>query len=99
MPQVIVRRPFGELDLRDQLRFQPHAVLHMGSIKRILVGGNALKVLGVTRSMTGVGPYMFSVLFDQPSRLCEHVRRNYHTDLLCCLKVDNKLEFRWLLDR
>src|SRR5262249_56798557 len=25
--------------------------------------------------------------------------RNRHADQLCCLKVDNKLEFRWLLDR
>lgn len=29
MPQVIIRRPFGELDLCDQLRFEPHAVFHL----------------------------------------------------------------------
>jgi hypothetical protein len=29
MPQVAVRRPFGELDLSDQLRFEPHAVFHL----------------------------------------------------------------------
>jgi hypothetical protein len=28
MPQVTVRRPFGELDLCDQLRFEPHTVFH-----------------------------------------------------------------------
>ena len=29
MPQVTIRRPLGELDLRDQLRFEPHAVFHL----------------------------------------------------------------------
>jgi hypothetical protein len=29
MPQVTIRRPFGELDLRDQLRFKPYTVLHL----------------------------------------------------------------------
>jgi hypothetical protein len=29
MSQVTVRRPFGELDLCDQLRFEPHTVLHL----------------------------------------------------------------------
>jgi hypothetical protein len=30
MFQVTIRRPFGELDLRHQLRFKPHTVLHLG---------------------------------------------------------------------
>jgi hypothetical protein len=29
MSQVTIRRPFGELDLRDQLRLEPHTVLHL----------------------------------------------------------------------
>lgn len=29
MPHVTIRRPLGELDLGDQLRFQPHAVFHL----------------------------------------------------------------------
>lgn len=29
MSQVTVWRPFGELDLRDQLRLEPHTVLHL----------------------------------------------------------------------
>src|SRR5215471_17596673 len=65
-------------------------------MKRILAGGNALKALGCTRS-SNEAVRVFSVSLDQPSRPCEHVRRNYHTNLLCCLKVDNKLEFRRLL--
>src|SRR4030095_6866005 len=28
MSQVTIRRPFGELDLRDQLRLEPHTVFH-----------------------------------------------------------------------
>jgi hypothetical protein len=28
MPQVTIRRPFGELDLRDQVRVEPHTVFH-----------------------------------------------------------------------
>src|SRR5262245_10011790 len=28
MSQVTIRRPFGELNLGDQLRFEPHAVFH-----------------------------------------------------------------------
>src|SRR5262249_21199532 len=74
------------------------SLAYIGSTKRILAGGNALKVLGVTRSVKR-SRRVFSSLFDQPSRPCEQVRRNCHTDLLCCLEVDNKLELRWLLDR
>jgi hypothetical protein len=29
MPQVTIRRPFGELDLGDQVRLEPHAVFHL----------------------------------------------------------------------
>ena len=29
MPQVTIRRPFGELDLRNQLRVQPYTVFHL----------------------------------------------------------------------
>src|SRR5882724_5873867 len=29
MPQVIVQRPLGELDLCNQLRFKPHTVFHL----------------------------------------------------------------------
>ena len=29
MSQVTIRRPFGELDLCDQLRFEPHTVFHL----------------------------------------------------------------------
>jgi hypothetical protein len=29
MPQVTIQCPFDELDLGDQLRFEPHAVLHL----------------------------------------------------------------------
>jgi hypothetical protein len=28
MPQVTIPRPFGELDLGDQLRLEPHTVFH-----------------------------------------------------------------------
>ena len=33
MSQVTVRRPFGELDLCDQLGFEPHAVFHLFLVK------------------------------------------------------------------
>jgi hypothetical protein len=29
MPQVTIRRPLGELDLRNQLRFEPYTVFHL----------------------------------------------------------------------
>src|SRR4030095_14309425 len=29
MPQMTIRRPFRKLDLRHQLRFKPHTVLHL----------------------------------------------------------------------
>src|SRR5262245_5347223 len=29
---------------------------------------------------------------------CQDVRRNRHTDLFCCFKIDDQLEFGWLLD-
>src|SRR2546430_156393 len=51
MPQVTIRCPFGELDLCDQLRFKPDTVIHIGSMNRIFAGGNALKALGLTRSV------------------------------------------------
>ena len=28
MPQVTIQRPFGELDLCNQLRFEPHTIFH-----------------------------------------------------------------------
>ena len=36
MSQVTIRRPFGELDLCDQLWFKPHAVFHFFLCQRPL---------------------------------------------------------------
>ena len=42
MPQVTIRRPFGELDLCDQLRLEPHTIFHFflsqGPLGTLLLG-------------------------------------------------------------
>ena len=53
MPQVPIWRPFGELDMCDQLRLEPRTDSHIGSINRILAGGNAPKALAFTRGVNG----------------------------------------------
>src|SRR5262245_56306762 len=50
-------------------------------------------------NLRSVNPSVFGVLLDQPSRPGEDLRWNYHTNLLCCLKIDNKLKLCRLLHR
>src|SRR5262245_23595605 len=67
-------------------------------MKGTLAGGNALKALAVTRSLTEPS-VLFSVLLDQPSRPGEHLRWNRHTNLLSSLQIDHQLKLCRLLHR
>jgi len=98
MPQMPIRRPFGELDLRDQLRFEPHAVFHICSFNRILAGANALKALGVTSGVNELSVF-FSVLLVHLVRPCQYVGRNGQADLLGSFQIDDELELHRLFDR
>src|SRR5215510_15769046 len=69
----------------------------MGSMKRILAGGNALNFLGPKRSVNAAS-VLFRVLLDHFLRPHEHYRRNRKTNLLRGLEIDYQLELRWLLD-
>src|SRR5215510_12606303 len=68
----------------------------MGSMKRILAGGNALNFLGPKRSVNAAS-VLFRVLLDHFLRPHEHYRRNRKTNLLRGLEIDYQLELRWLL--
>jgi hypothetical protein len=68
-------------------------------MKRILAGGNALKVLGLTRSVNGGAVRVFSVLLNHLIRSRQEVGRDREADLLSGFQVDNQLEFHRLLYR
>jgi hypothetical protein len=95
---VAVRRPFGELELCDQLGREPHTVVHIGSMNRSFAGDNALKALGLTRSVKGA-VRVFSVLLNHLVRSRQDVRRNGQADLFGCFEIDHELELGRLLDR
>src|SRR5262249_61378044 len=67
----------------------------MGSMNRILAGGNALKAWGLTRSMNGA---VRGVLLDHLVRPEQHGLRNCQADLLGSFKINHQLELRRLLD-
>jgi len=95
---VAVRRPFGELELCDQLGREPHTVVHIGSMNRSFAGDNALKALGLTRSVKGA-VRVFSVLLNYFVRPCQHVRRDCEADLFGGFEVDDELKLCGLLYR
>jgi hypothetical protein len=94
---VAVRRPFGELELCDQLGREPHTVVHIGSMNRSFAGDNALKALGLTRSVKGA-VRVFSVLLNHLVRSRQHIRRDRQADLLGSFQIDDELKILRLLD-
>jgi hypothetical protein len=67
----------------------------MGSTKRTLTEGRALKSFDLTRSG---GSDTFSVSLDHPVRSRQHVGRYREADLLGSLEIDQQLKLRRLLD-
>jgi hypothetical protein len=99
---VTIRRPFGELDWGDKLRFSDTSVnlpSYFGSMNRTLAGGNALEALDFTRECGTEPSVLFSVLLDHSIRPVQYGLRNREVERLRRLKVNHELKLHRLLNR
>ena len=91
---MTIRRPFCELDLCDQLRFEPHTVFST-SLDEPDFGRRQRAEM--YRSHKGGVSDTFSVLLDDSIRPVKHLRRNCQADLIRGHQVNHQLELHRLL--
>ena len=89
MPQVIIRRPFGELDLCDQLGSWTECGRRQSGLS--LIDGENNSILA---SPLGFLPSLNHLVRPIQQRL-----RNRQADLLGCFQIDDELELLRLLHR